>query len=126
MNNESTVVERFEMKVFSSTKKNNEKFVTFGSFHNTLKINESVITTWSKILNQVPNSKLLLKFSSFNILEVRENFLKLFANNGVNKNQIIFDGNSPRSEYLQFYNNIDINKNSLNIKLKFDECIIKF
>ena len=33
---------------------------------------------------------------------------KLFANNGVNKNQIIFNGNSPRSEYLQFYNNIDI------------------
>ena len=100
-------ISNLESKI-SSTKKNNEKFVTFGSFHNTLKINESVITTWSKILNQVPNSKLLLKFSSFNILGVRENFLKLFANNGVNKNQIIFDGNSPRSEYLQFYNNIDI------------------
>jgi predicted O-linked N-acetylglucosamine transferase (SPINDLY family) len=100
-------ISSLESKI-SSTKKNNEKFVTFGSFHNILKINESVITTWSKILNQVPNSKLLLKTSSFNILEVRENFLKLFANNGVNKNQIIFNGNSPRSEYLQFYNNIDI------------------
>ena len=91
-----------------SIKKNNGKFITFGSFHNTLKINESVITTWSKILKQIPNSKLLLKSSSFDVLQVRENFLKQFTSNGVNQSQIIIDGGSSRSEYLQFYNNIDI------------------
>ena len=42
-------------------KKNNEKYVIFGSFVNNMKINENVINTWSKILKALPNSKLFLK-----------------------------------------------------------------
>ena len=31
-------------------KKNNEKHVIFGSFVNTIKVNETVVNVWSKIL----------------------------------------------------------------------------
>ncbi len=91
-----------------SVKKNNKKFITFGSFSNTLKMNENVLTTWSKILNKVPESKLFLKSGSFDILQVRENFLKKFSNNGINQNRLIIEGASTRSQYLECYNQVDI------------------
>ena len=40
------------------------KFITFGSFNNFRKINENVISVWSRILKKIPNSKLILKSSS--------------------------------------------------------------
>ena len=89
-------------------KKNNEKHVIFGSFVNTIKINETVVNVWSKILNQIPNSKLFLKCNSFDIPEIRKKFIKKFDNNKVNKNQLIIEGKSSMVEYLGCYNKIDI------------------
>ena len=89
-------------------KKNNEKHVTFGSFVNIMKVNGAVIKVWSKILNQTPTSKLFLKDSSFDIPELRKKFIKKFDNNQVNNNQLIIEGKSPRAEYLDRYNKIDI------------------
>ena len=40
------------------------KGITFGSFNNLRKINDSVVKVWSTILKQIPNSKLILKSSS--------------------------------------------------------------
>ena len=40
------------------------KFITFGSFNNFRKINDNVISVWSRILKKIPNSKLILKSSS--------------------------------------------------------------
>ena len=36
-------------------------FITFGCFNNTAKLNDKVIKYWSKLLNSVPNSRLILK-----------------------------------------------------------------
>ena len=89
-------------------KKNNEKYVTFGSFVNIIKVNETVINIWSKILNQISNAKLFLKSGSFDIPEVRKKFIKKFDNNKVNKNQLIIEGKSSRTKYLDCYNKVDI------------------
>ena len=89
-------------------KKNNEKYVTFGSFVNIIKVNETVINIWSKILNQISNAKLFLKSGSFDIPEVRKKFIKKFDNNKVNKNQLIIEGKSPRTKYFDCYNKVDI------------------
>jgi len=89
-------------------KKNNEKHIIFGSLVNTMKVNENVINTWSKILNQIPNSKLFLKCGSFDIEEIRKKLIQKFDNNKVNKNQLIIQGKSSRAEYLDCYNKIDI------------------
>ena len=70
-------------------KKSNEKYVTFGSFVNIIKVNETVINIWSKILNQTSHAKLFLKCGAFDIPEVRKKFIKKFDNNKVNKNQLI-------------------------------------
>jgi len=89
-------------------KKNNEKHVIFGSFVNTIKINETVVNVWSKILNQIPNSKLFLKCNSFDIPGIRKKFIEKFDNNKVNKNQLIIEGRSSRTKYLDCYNKVDI------------------
>ena len=52
--------------------KNN--FVTFGSFNRYSKINNSILSAWKKILDMVPNSRLLLKTSIFNT-EDEKNFV---------------------------------------------------
>tara|TARA_B110000438_G_scaffold264473_1_gene277177 strand:- start:2085 stop:4058 length:1974 start_codon:yes stop_codon:yes gene_type:complete len=92
----------------SYEKKNIEKNIVYGSFVNNIKINQSVINIWSKILNQNPDSKLYLKCSSFDIPEAKNNFLKRIENAKINKNQLIIEGRTAKTNYLECYNEIDI------------------
>ena len=91
-------------------KNNNKENVVLGCLANSMKLNDSIIKTWSKILNQIPNSKLILRNKTFAIPKVRKKFIEKFGNNKVSKNQLIIEGQSFRSksEYLEYYNKIDI------------------
>ena len=91
---------------FSS--KNNEKNIIFGYLGNITKANEEVIKVWSKILNQVPDSKLFLKCNLFDVFEVKKKIIERFNKNEVNENQLIFKGKSSRAEHIDSYNKIDI------------------
>ena len=84
------------------------KYVTFGSFSNIRKINNTVIEVWSKILCNVQNSKLILSSSSFEEEDFKKYFIKLFLNYGVKNNQLIFEGSCQRNDLLNKYNSIDI------------------
>ena len=83
------------------------KFITFGSFNNFLKISDEVIRTWSKILKEVKNSKLILK-SSFSYQT--KNIISKFKNYGVDKQLEFFDRQnySEVEDHLKLYNNVDI------------------
>ncbi len=88
-------------------KKNN--FITFGCLNKLAKINDSVIEVWSKILNSVPNSKLILKNKMFDNETVNKNIFKKFKKYNISKNQLILIGSSKtRKDLLKFYNKIDI------------------
>jgi predicted O-linked N-acetylglucosamine transferase (SPINDLY family) len=91
-------------------KNNNKENVVLGCLANSMKLNDPLIKTWSKILNQIPNSKLILRNKTFAIPKVRKKFIEKFDNNKVNKNQLIIEGQSfgSKSEYLEHYNKIDI------------------
>ena len=93
--------------IFSNKVNENDSLI-FGSFNNPIKIGKNLIKTWSKILNELPNSKLFLKYGSFDIPEIKSFFLKEFLSNNVKENQIIIEGNSNREKYLNCYNYIDI------------------
>ena len=84
------------------------KFITFGSFNNLLKLNFEVIKVWSQILTNIPNSKLFLKNEMLGHEFIKERVSKKFLDNGVKKDQLILEGLSPRSILLQCYNRIDI------------------
>jgi len=84
------------------------KFISFGSFNNILKINHKVVSTWSKILCRILNSKLYLFSDNFNEQEFKSYFEKLFLDNGVQLNQLFFQSSLKRDDLLNKYNLIDI------------------
>ncbi len=85
-------------------------YVTFGSVTNTLKINPGVVAAWSKVLNAVPGSRLLLVRGTFRSEELRERFRRKFADHGVDPGRIDFEGSAALStgEALAAYGRMDI------------------
>jgi predicted O-linked N-acetylglucosamine transferase (SPINDLY family) len=84
------------------------KFISFGSFNNILKINDKVVSTWSKILCRTLNSKLYLFSNNFNEQEFKSYFEKLFLDNGVRLDKLFFQPSLKRDDLLNKYNLIDI------------------
>ena len=84
------------------------KYITFGSFNNLQKINNTVTKVWSKILSNVKDSRLILVSSKFKEEDFKKYFSELFINNGVKNSQLIFEGPSERNNLLNKYNSIDI------------------
>ncbi|HBG26635.1 MAG: hypothetical protein A2Y10_04650 [Planctomycetes bacterium GWF2_41_51] len=84
------------------------RYITFGCFNNSSKINTFIIGLWAKILNQVPNSNLLLKFKSGQDDEIREIFLKKFEDAGVTRDRIAISGWLQSPADLTLYNRVDI------------------
>ena len=86
--------------------KNN--YITFGCFNNLNKINKNLINIWSRILYQIPNSKIFLKNSQFSINVNKDNILRVFEENKIKPERIILESESPRNKFLSNYNNVDI------------------
>ena len=84
----------------------NNKYFTFGSFNNFDKINPEVVSTWSKILKKVNNSKLLLKTSSKRLATKR--LEELFKKKGVLESVKFIDRAEKFNDHLDNYNLIDI------------------
>lgn len=82
---------------------------TFGSFNNLNKITDQVIKTWAKILNEVPDSRLLLKCKLLESETTQARLLKLFEEDGIDKSRITFKAKiDGYKEHMELYNEIDI------------------
>ena len=85
------------------------KFITFGCVNKITKINDEVISLWSKILTLVSNAKIIIKNKDLNNQEISESILLKFEKNNINRNRIILEGQSKtRKELLEIYSKIDI------------------
>ena len=82
------------------------KYFTFGSFNNFDKINPDVVSTWSKILKKINNSKLVLKTSTKRFATKR--LKQLFEKNDVLESVEFIDKVPEFKKHLENYNNIDI------------------
>jgi predicted O-linked N-acetylglucosamine transferase (SPINDLY family) len=83
-------------------------YIKFGSFNNTLKYNSQVYKLWSKILIKVPNSKLILKWRTFNDPEFKHHVINQFKDFGIDPSRIDLQGPSFHIHMLAQYNDIDI------------------
>ncbi len=81
------------------------KFITFGSFNNFLKINDDVVEVWSSILKKVKKSKLVLKTS---ISISQEEYKKKFEKYGVLDSIIFLKYDKNFDDHLNKYKQIDI------------------
>jgi predicted O-linked N-acetylglucosamine transferase (SPINDLY family) len=83
--------------------------ITFGSFNNLPKINPEVIALWSRLLDQVAGSRLLLKSKQFTDEYIRQRFLDLFSACGIAAERLTL---LPRVDstvgHLAIYHQVDI------------------
>ena len=84
------------------------KYITFGSFNNVNKINNTVIKTWSSILKEVKNSKIFFKYVHFDKYQYVDLIHNSFQKYGISNDRIIISGGTKRSEHLKMFNKIDI------------------
>ena len=82
--------------------------ITFGCFNNTAKLNDDVLTLWAAILNQVPDSRLILKWRTFHDVELRQSVLTQFQALGVDPGRLELRGPSFHADLLREYADIDI------------------
>ena len=83
-------------------------YVTFGSCNNLTKMNDDVVTLWSRVLQAVPNSRLLLKSTQLHAAFVRQKVIDRFAIHGIEAERLILKALVPRGEHLMTYCDMDI------------------
>ena len=82
-------------------------YITFGSFNNLSKITSEVIDVWSKILNLIPKSHLILKCRK--LKHNKDYYYELFKNKGIDKDRIqLYEHLPSTGDHLELYNSIDI------------------
>jgi len=83
-------------------------YVTFGCFNNLTKVNDKVMELWTKVLEAVPNSRLLLKAKQFRDQLTQESVIQRFAAHGIDSKRLSLEGWEDRQKYFAAYNQIDI------------------
>ena len=83
--------------------------VTFGSFNNLTKMNDTVVAVWSRILEAVPGSRLLLKAKQLSDAAVCAQTRQRFAACGIAPERLQLQGIlASRNEHLATYHQVDI------------------
>jgi predicted SAM-dependent methyltransferase/tetratricopeptide (TPR) repeat protein len=82
--------------------------ITFGCFNNTGKINAGVFDVWTRILAAVPDSRLVLKWRTFNDDGFGQSVRQAFINRGIASDRLELRGPSFHIDMLKEYADIDI------------------
>lgn len=83
--------------------------VTFGSFNSLAKLSPPTIDLWARILNAVPDSRLVLKGKALSDPSVGGRFVERFAVHGVSPERIDLLGHTGTTrEHLEQYGRVDI------------------
>lgn len=85
-----------------------EKGVIFGCYNNVSKVSLKVVDAWAEILKRCVNSRLILKDRRFEFASVRRTWRSRFERRGISAGRIDLRPNSPHTEYMQAYNDVDI------------------
>jgi len=82
--------------------------VTFGSLNNAAKLNEHIYDSYSRILHQVKDSRLILAFRGLGDPAVTESLRSAFKSRGVDEGRIDIRGYAKHRAFLANYHDIDI------------------
>lgn len=82
--------------------------ITFGCFNNTAKLNPSVLALWARILREVPNARLILKWRSFQDDAFCDEIQKAFIRENITPERVEMRGASFHKDVLAEYADIDI------------------
>ncbi len=81
----------------------------FGSFNHLPKVTPDVVAAWARIMREVAGSRLVMKAKRLGEADVRNRYLKLFADQGVDGDRLELIGwqQSP-ADHMALYRRIDI------------------
>ncbi|MBT4932951.1 MAG: tetratricopeptide repeat protein [Rhodospirillaceae bacterium] len=82
--------------------------VTFGSFSNPAKINQQVVSVWSRILDGAAHSHLLIKYKGIDSSANIERLTAMFMAEGIDSSRLTLEGPSPHEALFARYNDVDI------------------
>jgi protein O-GlcNAc transferase len=82
-------------------------FITFGCFNNLAKINRPVMDLWIRLLQELPDARLVLATKALGNPTVSARFRQIFADGGVAE-RVDFSGMVPHPELLARYGKIDL------------------
>ncbi|MDP2282676.1 MAG: hypothetical protein Q8L06_00945 [Pseudohongiella sp.] len=83
-------------------------YVTFGSLNNPDKLNDHVLALWARMLNAVPNSRLLLRGTKFHSRVYTKAFMQRAMAAGLDASRMTIEGPAARDVFLKTYQRIDI------------------
>ena len=84
-------------------------YITFGSFNNLAKVSTETIRLWGMILQQVPNSRILIKAKYLDNSLASDRLYKLFARSRIDRDRLDLRGWSKNTqEHLQLYHEVDL------------------
>ena len=83
-------------------------YITFGCFNNPTKVNEEIIEQWAKVMLRVENSKFYLKSKQYDTASFRERIINMFADQGIEEDRLLFEGQTSHTNHLNEYNKVDI------------------
>ncbi|HEX4193507.1 MAG TPA: tetratricopeptide repeat protein [Stellaceae bacterium] len=83
--------------------------ITFGSFNNPQKLSPPTIAAWARIIDAVPDSRLMLKSPLFNEPTQRQKFIDRFRSTGIDAERLVLREPQPSMlDHLASYGDIDI------------------
>jgi predicted O-linked N-acetylglucosamine transferase (SPINDLY family) len=82
--------------------------ITFGCYQARTKINDQVLSVWSKVLAALPSAMLRLQVQEMHISVLREEFLARVAQAGIDLTRVSLSAGLPWEAYLSDYKNVDI------------------
>ena len=83
-------------------------YVTFGCLNNPAKINPRLIGEWARLLEEIPDSRLLLKSGQYSDATFRERLWTDFEAAGIERQRVMLEGPENHAAFLDTYNRIDI------------------
>ncbi len=92
--------------VIAETAARRQGFITFGSMNNIAKVSEPAVVLWSRLLQAVPGSRLVLTNVAAGTAQRRIG--ERFAAQGIGPERLTVHGKLPAAEYYALLNTIDI------------------
>jgi protein O-GlcNAc transferase len=83
-------------------------YVSFGCFNNPVKITREVIATFGRILRELPDSRLMLKYSTLGDPALCARYVAWLAEEGIAESRVEIAGASSLPRFLECFHRIDV------------------
>ena len=85
-----------------------KKTITFGSYNRLIKVSDPTITLWSRVLQAIPDSRLMLKSVELDDQSTRIGITERLVQAGIDTDRIAMRGETNWAMHMAAFNDIDI------------------